>query len=220
VGVPSASESAVAVTWTDSGGQLAPTGYFATGSTGTTQSTNVTAGHSLIPAVGLALETPQGTAIATANIPVKLGIGNNPGAGTLAGTLTALTDASGVATFPGLLAHCSQRYVDFCDQCGLDNRLIDRPRSGAERRHLLLGFLPSEQGSCHNAGGQHQQDSQKHVPGPFGAGAVRVDVFVRHYARTLTGAGFVPEPRLRRSSTYRPANGMRRVPISAHRPRA
>ncbi|XAS66629.1 hypothetical protein V3C33_14180 [Micrococcaceae bacterium Sec5.7] len=63
---------------------------------------NVTAGAAISPAVAVSLQTVAGLPVLTANTPVTLGIGANPGAGTLSGTVTASTNSMGVATFPGL----------------------------------------------------------------------------------------------------------------------
>lgn len=81
-------------------------------------------------------------------------------------------------------------------------------------------WLAPEQRSGHDGGGENQENAEKHVSPPFGAGAVGIDVYVRHYWRTFTGTGFFAAPRLRRSSTYRAVNGMNRVPISMHSAKA
>lgn len=77
---------------------------------------------------------------------------------------------------------------------------------------LLAGkLLAPEECGGHDGGGEYQQDAQKHVSPPFGAGAVRVDVYIRHYGRTFAGTGFFAAPRFRRSAKYKAANGMTRV---------
>ncbi|WLQ07092.1 hypothetical protein [Arthrobacter oryzae] len=163
VTVPAASATNVAVSWTASGGVIAPTGYYvariadatsipACGSspsaliTGTscedssvpdgtykyvvtavhrtwtavsTASGNVivnnmdtinfstqpagstTAGSSL-QALTVELRTALGLKLMKPGVQVTIGMGNNPGGGTLAGTLTATTNLFGEATFTGL----------------------------------------------------------------------------------------------------------------------
>lgn len=62
---------------------------------------SVTAGTPMT--VSVQLQTTQlGTPIMMAGVPVTIGIGANPGGGTLAGTLTVNTDGTGVATFSGI----------------------------------------------------------------------------------------------------------------------
>src|SRR5262249_34454604 len=54
------------------------------------------------PAVTVQLQDQFGNAVATANVPVSLAIGNNPGGATLSGGGPVLTDANGLATFNNL----------------------------------------------------------------------------------------------------------------------
>ena len=77
-------------------------------------------------------------------------------------------------------------------------------------------LLDPEERGRHNGGSEDQENAEQHVSLPLWAGAVRVDVYVGHYGRTFTGAGFFAAPRLRRSSRYRAVNGMNRLPISTH----
>ncbi len=65
------------------------------------QPTNTTAGASITPAVTVAIEDNQGNVVTGANNQVTLGIGANPGSGTLTGG-TAVSPVNGVATFAGL----------------------------------------------------------------------------------------------------------------------
>ncbi len=62
---------------------------------------SVTAGSSIAPAITVSIEDAQGHLVTTATNQVSIAIGTNPGAGTLAGTLTT-TAANGVATLAGL----------------------------------------------------------------------------------------------------------------------
>lgn len=61
---------------------------------------SVTAGTAMT--VRVQLQTTLGVPIPTAGVSVTIAIGANPGGGSLAGVLTANTDATGVATFSGL----------------------------------------------------------------------------------------------------------------------
>ena len=54
------------------------------------------------PRIAVTVQSADGNPVATSGIPVHIAIGANPAAGTLAGSLTALTSATGTATFPGL----------------------------------------------------------------------------------------------------------------------
>src|SRR6266545_971067 len=67
----------------------------------TVQPTNAVAGSTLAPAVEVAIEDAFGNTVSGASGNITLALGTNPGAATLAGTLTQTT-ASGIATFPGL----------------------------------------------------------------------------------------------------------------------
>jgi hypothetical protein len=67
----------------------------------TVQPTNAVAGSALAPAVQVAIEDAFGNTVSGASGNITLALGTNPGAATLAGTLTQTT-ASGIATFPGL----------------------------------------------------------------------------------------------------------------------
>lgn len=68
----------------------------------TVQPTDVTAGGAMTPPVKVALQSAQGVAIPTADQLITLALGANPGTGVLSGTVSARTDANGVATFTGL----------------------------------------------------------------------------------------------------------------------
>jgi hypothetical protein len=61
---------------------------------------NAAAGAALSPAVTVSVQSAG--LLPVANVPVTLSLGNNPGAGTLSGTVTASTDVLGVATFSSL----------------------------------------------------------------------------------------------------------------------
>jgi len=67
----------------------------------TVQPTSTTAGATITPAVQATAQDALGNTVTTFNGPVTVAIGNNPGAGTLAGTAT-VNAASGVATFADL----------------------------------------------------------------------------------------------------------------------
>ena len=60
----------------------------------------VNAGFS--PRIAVTVRSADGNPVATSGIPVHIAIGANPAAGRLVGSLTALTSATGTATFPGL----------------------------------------------------------------------------------------------------------------------
>jgi hypothetical protein len=68
----------------------------------TTQPSNVVSTVAITPSVQLAAETATGVVVPMANISITVAIGANPSGGTLSGSLTAPTNASGVATFAGL----------------------------------------------------------------------------------------------------------------------
>ena len=59
-------------------------------------------GVAITPAVQVTIESASGSPVPTSGIAIAVAIGSNPASGTLAGTLTANTNASGVATFAGL----------------------------------------------------------------------------------------------------------------------
>ncbi|MDQ1059887.1 hypothetical protein QFZ23_003788 [Arthrobacter globiformis] len=61
---------------------------------------NATAGAAVSPAVTVTVRSSG--LVPVANVPVTLSIGNNPGSGTLSGTVTASTNVLGVATFANL----------------------------------------------------------------------------------------------------------------------
>lgn len=65
------------------------------------QPASVTAGSAL-PSVTVELRTAFGIKLLASGVQVTIGIGNNPGGGTLSGTLTATTNIWGEATFTGL----------------------------------------------------------------------------------------------------------------------
>jgi hypothetical protein len=61
---------------------------------------NATAGAAISPAVTVTVQSIG--LVPVANVPVTLSLGNNPGAGTLSGTVTASTNLLGVVTFSNL----------------------------------------------------------------------------------------------------------------------
>jgi hypothetical protein len=61
---------------------------------------NATAGTAISPAVTVSVQSAG--LVPVAGVPVTLSLGNNPGAGTLSGTVTASTNLLGVATFSNL----------------------------------------------------------------------------------------------------------------------
>ncbi|MCU1597005.1 MAG: hypothetical protein JWQ47_744 [Glaciihabitans sp.] len=67
-----------------------------------TNPTNSVVGAAIAPAVQVTVESADGSAVLSAGIAVTLTVGNNPAAGTLAGTSTMSTSADGIATFAGL----------------------------------------------------------------------------------------------------------------------
>jgi hypothetical protein len=66
------------------------------------QPSTVAAMVAITPAVTVQLKDSVGASVSTAGISVTIAIGTNPSGGTLSGTATAVTNASGVATFAGL----------------------------------------------------------------------------------------------------------------------
>lgn len=68
----------------------------------TAQPSATVAGVAITPAVAVTVQTAAGVAVPLAGRSVTVAIGTNPGSGTLSGTVTASTDATGVATFPDL----------------------------------------------------------------------------------------------------------------------
>ena len=67
----------------------------------TVQPSNVVPGSSISPAVAVSVEDSLGNVVTSASNSITVAIGTNPGAGTLAGTLTVAA-VNGVATFPNL----------------------------------------------------------------------------------------------------------------------
>ena len=67
-----------------------------------TQPTNSTVTQDITPPVTVQLVDSGGNPVATSGVSVTLALGNNSGSGTLSGTLTEPTNASGVATFSDL----------------------------------------------------------------------------------------------------------------------
>ncbi|HEX8212012.1 MAG TPA: invasin domain 3-containing protein [Longimicrobium sp.] len=65
------------------------------------QPTNTVAGASITPAVTVAIQDANGNTVTTATDGVTIAIGNNPGSGTLGGTVT-VGAVDGIATFPNL----------------------------------------------------------------------------------------------------------------------
>lgn len=68
----------------------------------TVQPADVAAGAAINPPVQVSLQSTQGVPIPTSNQQITLAIGANPGGSSLTGTLTALTNANGTATFNNL----------------------------------------------------------------------------------------------------------------------
>ena len=68
----------------------------------TAQPSTTVAGSAISPAVAVTVEDASGAAVPVAGRQITVAIGTNPGGATLSGTLTANTDANGVATFGSL----------------------------------------------------------------------------------------------------------------------
>jgi hypothetical protein len=66
------------------------------------QPTDSSVNQSINPSVTVQLVDSGGNAVSTSGVSVTLAVGDDPGLGTLGGTLTELTNASGIATFTGL----------------------------------------------------------------------------------------------------------------------
>lgn len=67
-----------------------------------TAPTNTLVNQDITPAVTVQLIGAGGNPVSESGVPVTLALGNNPGLGTLGGTLVELTDESGLATFDDL----------------------------------------------------------------------------------------------------------------------
>jgi hypothetical protein len=67
----------------------------------TTQPTNTAVGAAISPSIQVSVEDAQGNVVTTATNSITVAIGNNPGGGTLSGTLTQ-SAVNGTATFSGL----------------------------------------------------------------------------------------------------------------------
>ena len=57
------------------------------------------AGVTITPAITVVVQSADGSAVMVSGTPVVIALGSNPSSSTLGGTLTALTDSNGVATF-------------------------------------------------------------------------------------------------------------------------
>ena len=68
----------------------------------TTPPSTTVAGSAISPAVAVTVEDASGAAVPVSGRQIAIAIGTNPGGATLSGTLTANTDANGVATFGSL----------------------------------------------------------------------------------------------------------------------
>lgn len=68
----------------------------------TEQPSSAVAVVAITPSIAVTVQTAVGAPVLVAGTSVTLAIGTSPGGGTLSGTLTALTNSSGVATFAGL----------------------------------------------------------------------------------------------------------------------
>ncbi|WP_140395106.1 beta strand repeat-containing protein [Arthrobacter sedimenti] len=68
----------------------------------TVQPSDVAANGTITPSVQVSLQSTQGVPVRTANQPITLAIGANPGGSNLTGTLTAMTNTDGTATFSDL----------------------------------------------------------------------------------------------------------------------
>jgi hypothetical protein len=68
----------------------------------TAQPSTTAAGAAISPAIAVTVEDVSGNAVPVAGTSITVAIGTNPAGGTLSGTLTAATDANGVATFGAL----------------------------------------------------------------------------------------------------------------------
>ncbi|MCU1471399.1 MAG: hypothetical protein JWQ39_2548 [Glaciihabitans sp.] len=68
----------------------------------TTNPTDSVVNVAITPAIEVAVESASGSPVRASGIAITLAIGANPASGLLAGTTTASTDASGIATFAGV----------------------------------------------------------------------------------------------------------------------
>jgi hypothetical protein len=66
------------------------------------QPSNAASTVAISPAVQVSLRSASGASVSAANVSVSVSLGTNPATGTLSGTLTALTNSSGTATFATL----------------------------------------------------------------------------------------------------------------------
>ena len=88
----------------------------------TQQPTNGTAGQPLNPAIQVAIQDATGSTATTASSPVTIQLGSNPGAASLAGTLT-VNAVNGVATFSDLsVDRAGTGYTLIASSSGLPNR--------------------------------------------------------------------------------------------------
>lgn len=72
------------------------------------QPSNTAAGAVISPAVTVRVEDADGNTVTSSTAAVTMALGNNPGGGTLAGTLTVKA-LNGVATFSNLVVNKSGR---------------------------------------------------------------------------------------------------------------
>jgi len=86
----------------------------------TQQPTNATAGVVISPAI--TVTATNAMAMPVANQPVTIAIGSGPAGGTLSGTATQLTNASGVATFNNLSLNKSGAYTFLATSSGFPNQ--------------------------------------------------------------------------------------------------
>ena len=123
----------------------------------------VTAGSAL-PSVTVELRTIYGLPVWKANVPVTIAIGNNPGGGTLSGTLTATTNIWGEATFTGLsINKAGTGYTLVASSAGYSGAVstpfnvtpaaatqlvVDRPRLGHRLRHRNRRSVHSPAPGC------------------------------------------------------------------------
>ena len=68
----------------------------------TTQPSNTVGGTAITPDVAVTLQDDLNATVPVAGVSVTIAIGTNPASGVLSGTVTATTDAAGVATFSNL----------------------------------------------------------------------------------------------------------------------
>lgn len=90
----------------------------------TVQPSDSIAGAPVAPSVAVSLQASDGLTVPAADFPVTLSLATNPGAGTLSGALTVLTDSSGKATFLGVsVDKAASGYVLSATSTGLSSAI-------------------------------------------------------------------------------------------------